>query len=474
MNPVDLGHSDRSVAAVSHDHMVQKGNAQKASGRGQTLGQRAVVVARCGIAAGMIVHDDHLRGAGLDRRCKHFPGVYRATGQCPARDALDPDPGPAHIEEQNPKRLDALVHELGPKVGGDVVRVADVIRGRALLEQSTVNADQGPRAEPRRPRQHRLQAAQVTAESGVEPTELVEPRQNGRARFAAKTERADQAQPVVVHAPRWCSNRASWTAEDAVPRRRPKIGRVRFSDPVRFWRRVRYTDRVPEYDLRVLDALGGAALAKRPIGAVVQSDELHPRERDLLARLEVDRRRLEWCAGRLCAARALAAVGGVGLCVLHDPRGAPTIEGRDAEHYSVAITHGRTTAAALAARLGKAELRVGLDLLDHEDRARLLKMKRRVFDTTERALIDRSDIAPLIIWGAKEALAKATRTGMWSFALSGVRVTAIGPRLVQTNIEGATVFFEEQDRGGVLVCAGVEASVADAIATRASASPKTP
>jgi phosphopantetheinyl transferase (holo-ACP synthase) len=144
------------------------------------------------------------------------------------------------------------------------------------------------------------------------------------------------------------------------------------------------------------------------------------------------------------------------VSVLRAASGAPRLEGPGAADLHVAITHGRRTAAAIATRRDARWPSVGIDLVDAEDAARLERIADRVLKPCERALLARDPAVLLLAWGAREAIAKATRTGMFLFALSRAWVVEIDldARRIAVNVPGMDLGFAPLEDGGVLVFAG--------------------
>ena len=110
---------------------------------------------------------------------------------------------------------------------------------------------------------------------------------------------------------------------------------------------------------------------------------------------------------------------------LRAPNGAPQLEGPHAHQATVAITHGRRWAGAVSARRDGPSAHIGLDLVDVEDGPRVEKIAPRNLKENERAMMASDARAGLLAWAAREASAKATRTGMFAYALSEVWLTAI-------------------------------------------------
>jgi 4'-phosphopantetheinyl transferase EntD len=136
---------------------------------------------------------------------------------------------------------------------------------------------------------------------------------------------------------------------------------------------------------------------------------------------------------------------------------------------SVAISHGLRDAAAIAATIDGPWPHVGIDLLDPEDGPRLERLSTRVFSPEERALLGGEPLRRMLGWGAKEAVAKATSTGMFAFALDRVRVVAIDEAQgrARTNLDGVEILFEPHG-DGLLVLAGVTGARRDAARAEAA------
>lgn len=201
--------------------------------------------------------------------------------------------------------------------------------------------------------------------------------------------------------------------------------------------------------------LPGAQLAWQPLVGEPDPTQLTEAERSIFVALGPERRRLEWWAGRMAAQAALAACGAVGLSVLRSESGAPNLVGPGAERYSVAITHGRRQAAAIAVRKDAPYPFVGLDLVDPEDEARIQKISPRVFRESERALFAADPRGPRLGWAAKEAIAKATQTGMFVFALTRAWLVDLEP--LRANLEEVVLHGQALEDGSLLVVAGASA-----------------
>ena len=215
--------------------------------------------------------------------------------------------------------------------------------------------------------------------------------------------------------------------------------------------------------------LPGAQLAWQSISGEPDPSRLSDAERELFQSLGPERRRLEWWAGRMAAHAALAACGAHGLSVLRHESGAPKLVGPNAELFSVAITHGRRQAAAIAVRGDAPYPFVGLDLVDPEDEPRIQKISRRVFRSSELTLYAADPFGPRLGWAAKEAIAKATQTGMFVFALSRAWLVGLDP--LRANLPGVALFALTLSDGSLLVVAGASAAAQSAAQSIAGISP---
>ncbi len=227
-----------------------------------------------------------------------------------------------------------------------------------------------------------------------------------------------------------------------------------------------------------LQAFVGAWAAFRAIPRLRDVDPtlLTAPERALYEQLGSDRRRTEWWAGRMAARGALRAVGAGAASVLRAPNGAPTVSGPHAHQATVAITHGRRWAGAVATRIDGPTPHIGLDLVDVEDVPRVARVAPRNFRPPERTLMATDPRAGVLAWGSREAAAKATRTGMFAYALSEVAVTAVdAPSGTLTLSEpGLDAAYKPSPDGGWLVFVRASpAAVARAQAVaRARSAPK--
>ncbi len=200
-------------------------------------------------------------------------------------------------------------------------------------------------------------------------------------------------------------------------------------------------------------------------GVVVAPEALHAREQPLFAALEAtDARRREWFAGRRAARAALTALGYEDIATLRRDNGAPNLAGHGADQLHVAITHGKRLAAAVAAHAAGRWPHVGIDVVDAEDLARVRAVAKRVMKPDELARATADPLHARLAWGAREAVAKATNTGMFVFALSKCWTLAIDTedRAVQVNLDGIQVVYEPLDDGGVLVLAGASPAAYEA------------
>lgn len=217
--------------------------------------------------------------------------------------------------------------------------------------------------------------------------------------------------------------------------------------------------------------LPGAFWAVVPLPEVPDPSPLTPAERTLFESFHTDRRRSEWLAGRLAARSALRAVGGGACSILRGPEGGPRLEGPGHEGVEVAITHGEGQAAAIATRKDAPWPFVGIDWVDARDAARIRRIAGRVLSPAEKALAEDRDLALQLAWGAREAVAKATRTGMFVYALAHVclvafdeqtgiaEVSTLGPSEARgEDPAGVRVRFRALEGGPLVVVAGVSSA----------------
>jgi 4'-phosphopantetheinyl transferase EntD len=153
--------------------------------------------------------------------------------------------------------------------------------------------------------------------------------------------------------------------------------------------------------------------------------DLVPDERPLLEHIPEGRRRREFVAGRMAARAALARFVDAPWAVLRSDEGAPLPHGPEAERALLSISHSRSAAVAL---VGPAQAGgLGIDLMEAADGPRIQRVLGR-FQSPDEALRLRGPEGPFVAWGAREAVAKATRTGMFRFAMFRVNVTDFDPR----------------------------------------------
>lgn len=224
--------------------------------------------------------------------------------------------------------------------------------------------------------------------------------------------------------------------------------------------------RVPEAE--PVPSLPGAYLAFAPF-AEPDPELLTAPERALFETFTGRKRRTEWFAGRLAARAALRCTGAGAVSILRADNGAPRLEGPHADQVELAITHGHGLAAAVATRKDAAFPHVGVDLVDASDQPRVEKIAYRVLKDHERDLCAEAPDLMRVCWGAREAVAKATRTGMFVYALTGVSVTGIEGERAEIDVPGVEVFFRFRDDGGVLVLAGASAEAVAAAQAVAAA-----
>ncbi len=170
-------------------------------------------------------------------------------------------------------------------------------------------------------------------------------------------------------------------------------------------------------------------LAERPLGPLPARLELHEAELEVLRRLQAERRRREWYAGRLAAKDAIARWGRQGP-ILPDDEGAPWVQ--DDPELQVSLSHSPRRAVAVAWR--DPDRRTGIDLVHAPDGVRVRRVMTRWAKPEEQALLrDGPAWAPGLMWGVREAVAKASRTGMFAFALTEVWVTRLAGDRVDSN-----------------------------------------
>lgn len=218
----------------------------------------------------------------------------------------------------------------------------------------------------------------------------------------------------------------------------------------------------------------GAFWASVPLPEAVETGVLTPTERDLFETFDNEKRRREWLGGRIAARAALRAVGAGACSVLRAENGAPQLVGRGADGVEVAITHGRARAAAVATPTDARLPHLGIDWVDREDAARIRRLTERVLSKEEQALCGGRDVRLQLAWGAREAVAKASRTGMFLFALSRVHLTSIDEDrgVAEVDVPGVRLGFRKTAEGALVVIAGMSGSARAAIQAQVVKPPK--
>lgn len=218
-----------------------------------------------------------------------------------------------------------------------------------------------------------------------------------------------------------------------------------------------------ELHARAIDSMPGAAIASMTIASAPDPSLLTELEREIFAQHTTDRRRAEWWSGRMAARAALNMIGARDLSIVADDRGVPLLVGTNAATCFVSISHGRRIAAAAAAREEALYPCIGIDVVDPEDADRVSKIGPRFLSEHERALADQDPEAAMLAWGAREAIAKATSTGMFAFALKSGAIRAIDPKACRVEVElpGIEVVFERIAGDGLVVLAGTTRAIAE-------------
>lgn len=152
---------------------------------------------------------------------------------------------------------------------------------------------------------------------------------------------------------------------------------------------------------------------------------LPPGEAEYGASLKGDKRRREWFAGRWAARAVLVALGAPTAELLPDEEGAPVLHGPGVDELELSLSHGGVWALCAGHRRSPETPHLGVDLVDDADAARAGRVLDRHLSAPERALLEGDPNRAGLLWGAREAVAKATRTGMFAFALLDVSVTAL-------------------------------------------------
>lgn len=203
--------------------------------------------------------------------------------------------------------------------------------------------------------------------------------------------------------------------------------------------------------------LPGAAWATARIDEELDLSFLHEQEHQLFLTLKTPHRQREWLAGRKAARAALRAVGAGATSVIRNQEGAPKLVGPHAERVDVAITHGASHAAAIATQKLADWPYVGIDWVDERDTDRIRRLSRRVLTLNERILCQDKDIPLRLAWGSKEVIAKATRTGMFMYALTHVQLESfdVSNGAATINIPGTLIRFMMAPNRGLVVVGGV-------------------
>lgn len=185
-------------------------------------------------------------------------------------------------------------------------------------------------------------------------------------------------------------------------------------------------------------------------------------------------RRREWWAGRTAAREALAQLEIEGVSVLRDPEGRPVLHGPGAGAARIAIAHGKRLAVAAVVPVSAPMPHVGVDVVDPEDQPRLERIEARILRGPEpRILAAEPKDGLRIIWGTREAAAKATHTGMFAYGLTKLHVTAVdrAARRITTNRRGIEATWLELDSGELVVVAVADD---DAVAEAGAQDPMRP
>ena len=146
-----------------------------------------------------------------------------------------------------------------------------------------------------------------------------------------------------------------------------------------------------------------------------RSDYLHPREIDFLHQAGVRKRQADYLRGRYAAKRALAALKPSrrlpSIEVNAGIFGQPVVRGSGIENLQVSIAHSAGCAVALAFDEGHP---MAVDIQGYED-ARIDVISQQC-DANEWAAMARARLergpAMIMLWAAKESLAKVLRTGL--------------------------------------------------------------
>ena len=372
----------------------------------------------------MVVNDGHRRRSRPDRRRKHLSRVDEAGIQAPSSHFDGAPKAPPSVEENRMERLDRREREKRIEAPEQSTRAIDQGSRRPAFEHDAPErAHRGPafghRAQPRQ----RLGAG---APNPDEPAEGYQSLRKPRDRAVVDLKRPAQKRKLVIDRHLGRRLHARCQQQDSALGRSNRPAAAEYGGGCGFRTYPWYPESVvPEAER--LPAFSGVWVAFRalPSPEAVDPNLLTDDERPLFDALATPSRRAEWWAGRMAARGALRAVGAGAASVLRAPNGAPLLYGPHAAQATVAITHGRRWAGAVAARVDGPTAHVGLDLVDAEDLPRVDRVAPRNFTPLERAHMSRDPRVGLLAWAAREAAAKATRTGMFAYALSLIHVTEV-------------------------------------------------
>lgn len=202
-------------------------------------------------------------------------------------------------------------------------------------------------------------------------------------------------------------------------------------------------------------------------------DLLRPAEAEYGRSLRGDKRRREWFAGRRAARAVLVALSAPDAALLPDDEGAPVLHDADPQrvaHLGVSLSHGGRWAVCAGRLRTPGTPHLGIDLVDDDDAPRAARVLERHLSPAERALLDQADgdadraRAAALMWGAREAVAKATRTGMFAFALLDVHLTALdlAAGRLEVDYPGCHLGFARELSGATLIRAQVTPPAAQA------------
>jgi 4'-phosphopantetheinyl transferase EntD len=212
----------------------------------------------------------------------------------------------------------------------------------------------------------------------------------------------------------------------------------------------------------LFDDWEATALAEAPMDGAIPPADMPEEERSIMHALKTEQRRREFRAGREAARRALAALGGRNCAVLPDDEGAPKVwSSGQPTSFGISLSHGGRRAFALA--WSGPDWSGGIDWVSEDDRHRTQAVMRRWAQPEETEWLAHAH-GPALLWGAREAMAKATRTGMFVFGLRQVHVIGIEAGRMQVNWTGADLRWFERDDGVV-----VAARIPDAVRAEARA-----